>query len=105
MGQLIGATGEAEFWPRWLASRWVRDFERGRCSDEEFAAGIVIEWGLTATGAELLAAFESKRGAARPDIMITPGALSKRPMLAIAENALTVILDMTTTPTAVDESW
>lgn len=60
--------------------------------------------GLTAVGAERLAAFESKRAVGRPDTMITPGALSTRPMLAIAENALTVILDMTTTPTAVDES-
>lgn len=59
MAQLIGATGEDEFWPRWLASRWVRDYERGRCSDEEFAAGIVVEWGLTTSNTELLAAFES----------------------------------------------
>jgi len=59
MTQLIGAATEPEFWPRWLASRWVRDFERGRCSDKEFATGIVAEWGLTASGEELLAAFES----------------------------------------------
>ena len=44
MAQLIETTGEAEFWRRWLTSRWVRDFERGRCSNEEFAAGIAVEW-------------------------------------------------------------
>jgi putative hydrolase of the HAD superfamily len=58
MAQLIGTTVADEFWSRWLASRWVRDFEGGKCSDEEFAAGIVAEWNLTATGTELLAAFE-----------------------------------------------
>lgn len=59
MARLIEAAGEEEFWPRWLASRWVRDFERGRCSEEEFATGIIEEWDLGATGTELLAAFES----------------------------------------------
>ncbi len=36
--------------------------------------------------------------------MFVAADISKRPMLAIADNALTVMLDMTTTPTAVEES-
>jgi HAD superfamily hydrolase (TIGR01509 family) len=37
---------EDELWRRWLGCPWVRTFERGRCSPDEFAAGVVDEWGL-----------------------------------------------------------
>ncbi len=59
MSQLVGSSSDAEFWCRWLASRWVRDFERGRCSSSEFAAGIAAEWGMTASADSFLEAFEN----------------------------------------------
>jgi len=46
-GRLIGETDESEIWRVWLTSYWVRRFERGRCTREEFAVGMVAEHGLT----------------------------------------------------------
>lgn len=40
-GALIGARDDAEFWERWLACEWVARFERGQCSTEAFARGMV----------------------------------------------------------------
>lgn len=31
---------------RWLACRWMRAFERGECSTEDFATGVVEDWAL-----------------------------------------------------------
>lgn len=59
MAQLVGPGPDAEFWSGWLASRWVRDFERGRCSGSDFGAGIAAEWGMTAPVEEFLEAFQS----------------------------------------------
>ncbi len=56
LGRLIGAP-EQEVWPRWLESPWMRRFDAGACSPEEFADGIVQEWKLKITAAEFLAAF------------------------------------------------
>ncbi|MGY6501684.1 MAG: HAD-IA family hydrolase [Acidimicrobiales bacterium] len=55
MGELTAAVGP-DFWPRWLACRWVRAFERGRCSTEEFSRGVVDDWGLERTPEQFLAA-------------------------------------------------
>jgi putative hydrolase of the HAD superfamily len=49
---------EEEMWARWLTCRWVRDFERGRCSDVEFAAGVVADWDLPLSGPEFLEMFK-----------------------------------------------
>jgi putative hydrolase of the HAD superfamily len=46
-GRLIGETDESEIWHVWLTSYWVRRFERGRCTREEFAVGMVAEHSLT----------------------------------------------------------
>lgn len=48
-----------EVWHRWLTCRWVRDFERGRCTAEDFAAGVVSDWGLAADAADFLAQFRA----------------------------------------------
>ena len=40
MKELAGIASDEEVWRRWLGCRWVRDFERGRCSPEDFAAGV-----------------------------------------------------------------
>ena len=42
-GELIGVRNTDEIWRRWLTSPWVRRYERGQCTREEFAVGIVVE--------------------------------------------------------------
>jgi glucose-1-phosphatase len=43
---LSGVGSDEELWARWLACPWVRRFEAGACSAEEFAAGFVDDWAL-----------------------------------------------------------
>jgi putative hydrolase of the HAD superfamily len=57
MRALSGIESDDELWHRWLASPWVRCFERGECSPEEFAAGMVVEWGLEVEPAAFLEVF------------------------------------------------
>ncbi|HVV77502.1 MAG TPA: HAD family phosphatase [Mycobacteriales bacterium] len=57
MRELAGIDSDAELWRRWLECEWVRRFERGQCSPEDFADGMVGEWGLPMTGAEYLVTF------------------------------------------------
>jgi HAD superfamily hydrolase (TIGR01509 family) len=59
MQELSGIVSEDDLWERWLSSPWVRAFERGECTAEEFAAGMVDEWGLTVTPEAFLAAFRA----------------------------------------------
>jgi glucose-1-phosphatase len=47
MRELAGIESDDELWRRWLGCRWVRSFERGECSADEFAAGVVDDWHLT----------------------------------------------------------
>jgi putative hydrolase of the HAD superfamily len=35
-----------EIWHQWLASPWVRRFEKGQCSVTEFSVGVLAEWGV-----------------------------------------------------------
>jgi glucose-1-phosphatase len=44
--ELAGVIGDDDVWFRWLASPWVRRFERGECSAIEFSTGFVSEWEL-----------------------------------------------------------
>ena len=57
MRQLSGVESDEELWTRWLACRWVKQLEAGRCSPEEFAAGVVADWDLPVSSAEFLATF------------------------------------------------
>ena len=41
MRKLSGISSDHELWSRWLGCPWVRRFESGTCSDEEFARGVV----------------------------------------------------------------
>lgn len=43
IAELTGTT-ELEVAARWLMSPWVRRFEAGECSEQEFATGVVAEW-------------------------------------------------------------
>jgi len=57
MCELAGIEEEAELWQRWLRSPWVRLFESGRCTPEEFAHGMVDEWSLNVGTQEFLSSF------------------------------------------------
>ncbi len=48
-----------QFWASWLASPTVRDFEMGGCTVEEFGERLVVELGLSTSGASLVERFGS----------------------------------------------
>ena len=66
MRELAGIDDVDEVWRRWLACEWVRAFERGHCSADEFAAGVVADWDLAIDGPAYLAAFSGWIGDALP---------------------------------------
>lgn len=54
LDELLGVAMPAEaFWPRWLASDAVRRYERGLCTDVEFAAGLAADFELPLSTDEL----------------------------------------------------
>src|ERR1700733_6855878 len=57
MRELSGLGSDEEVWARWLDCRWVRSFEGGRCTPEEFAAGVVADWELGLEPAAFLEEF------------------------------------------------
>jgi putative hydrolase of the HAD superfamily len=57
MAELAGIADPDEVWRRWLSCEWVRSFERGGCSADEFAAGVAADWQLPIDGPAFLAAF------------------------------------------------
>jgi glucose-1-phosphatase len=46
MRELSGIGSDEELWARWLSCQWVRRFEAGQCTADEFAAGVVGDWEL-----------------------------------------------------------
>ena len=66
LGRLSGIADEEEVWRRWLTCEWVRAFERGGCSPEDFAAGVTSDWALPIDGPAFLAEFSSWLGDALP---------------------------------------
>lgn len=66
MRELSGLASEDEVWARWLSCRWVRRFEAGQCSAEDFAAGLVADWDLALTPAEFLELFSGWPGPPYP---------------------------------------
>jgi putative hydrolase of the HAD superfamily len=59
MLELTGIASEDDLWRRWLMSQWVRRFESGRCTEAEFAHGVVTEWQLDLSPAAFLDAFRN----------------------------------------------
>ncbi|MEN8183567.1 MAG: HAD family phosphatase [Myxococcota bacterium] len=57
LGALVGESREEEIWRRWLSCPWVRRFERGHCTTDEFARGMVESWELPLQPGEFLEAF------------------------------------------------
>jgi FMN phosphatase YigB (HAD superfamily) len=66
MRELAGMETEDEVWRRWLACDWVRSFERGACTTDDFAAGVVADWALPLDPTAFLEAFSSWLGEALP---------------------------------------
>ncbi len=56
---LTGEADDAEIWRRWLHCPVVKDFERGRCSAEDFAQRMVDTHSLPLEPTAFLAAFTS----------------------------------------------
>ena len=57
MRRLSGIKEEEELWRRWLTCRWVRRFEAGGCSADEFADEVVADWELAVTADAFLSEF------------------------------------------------
>ena len=74
--ELTGAASELDVSARWLMSPWVRRFESGGCTDEEFSAGIVAEWELPYTAEEFL---RDLPDLARPAVRRVASSCSRRP--------------------------
>jgi len=59
MRELAGLDTDEEVWRRWLGCPWVGRFERGECTPEDFAAGLVADWELSLSPAAFLEAFSA----------------------------------------------
>ena len=66
MKELAGIATDDELWQRWLTCRWVRSFERGECTADEFAAGIVDDWDLAIEPGTFLTEFRDWLGGTLP---------------------------------------
>lgn len=55
--ELTETVSDEAMWQRWLASPWVRRFERGECSESEFSTGFVEEWQLDTSPQRFLEIF------------------------------------------------
>lgn len=60
--ELAGLATDDDVRARWLACEYVRAFERGACSPEAFAAGVVADWELDLEAEEFLARFDTWLG-------------------------------------------
>jgi HAD superfamily hydrolase (TIGR01509 family) len=59
MREIARIESDDELWERWLTCPWVRAFERGECTPDEFAQGMVEEWTLTVAPEVFLSAFRA----------------------------------------------
>ncbi len=59
MMALAGIDNDDELWRRWLSCRWVRTFERGDCTADNFAAGVISDWALSVEPQTFLDAFRN----------------------------------------------
>jgi putative hydrolase of the HAD superfamily len=54
---MAGIADDEAIWQKWLTSPWVRRFEAGQCSADEFSGGVVSEWDLPVTPDQFLELF------------------------------------------------
>ena len=55
--EMAGLAVDDEMWQRWLTSPWVRKFEKGECTADEFSVGFVSEWQIDVSPQQFLEAF------------------------------------------------
>jgi putative hydrolase of the HAD superfamily len=71
----------------WLESEWVREFERGRCSPEDFASGVISELELGLNPAQFIEAFLTwDRGPVPGAIEILERLKGKIPLACLSNN-------------------
>ena len=56
-GEMIGKTDEGEILRRWVTCPWVQRYDRGQCSRQDFATGIVEHHGIALTPDKFLNRF------------------------------------------------
>lgn len=56
-GDMIGEPDDARVWALWLSNRWVREYERGFCTTDAFARGLVEELELGHSAEEFIERF------------------------------------------------
>ena len=56
--RLTSLGSDDDLWRRWLTCRWVRAFESGQCTAEDFARGVVDDWDLPLSPRAFLEAFD-----------------------------------------------
>lgn len=54
LAKLSGQENGPALRSKWVTSKWVQAFERGRCDAEAFGAGVVRDWGLDLTPEEFV---------------------------------------------------
>ena len=59
-GKMIGETDDGEVQRRWVTCPWVQRYDRGQCSRQDFAAGIVEHHGIALTPNQFLNRFTAR---------------------------------------------
>jgi hypothetical protein len=54
LAELTGEENGPALHSKWLTSKWVQAFERGKCDAATFGEGVVTDWGLDLTPAEFV---------------------------------------------------
>ena len=90
MRDLAGIDSDEEVWRRWLTCQWVRRFERGDCSAEDFAAGVVSDWDLPVTPEAFLEGFRTWLAAPFPGAEDLVRAVRRAVPVACLSNTNTV---------------
>lgn len=71
----------------WLESKWVRAFEAGKCSSDEYARGAIEELGISLSPGEFIERFESwDRGALPGAQELLNGLAAQYPLACLSNN-------------------
>lgn len=54
LAELTGEEDGPALRSKWVTSKWVQAFERGKCDSDTFGEGVVTDWGLDLTPAEFV---------------------------------------------------
>jgi HAD superfamily hydrolase (TIGR01509 family) len=105
MRELSGIGSDEELWTRWLSCRWVRAFEAGRCTPEQFAAGVVDDWGLDLEPAAFLEEFAGWPGTPYPGALELVAAVREAVPVGYLSNTNRVQWEANYAATPITESF